>query len=224
MPTFYPAGVPTNRLLGHYATRLPAVELNNTFYARPSPQRIAAWVDATPAAFRFVVKAQRGASWRAMRGGAADSVPWLTEALPGFGERLGAVLFRVPGEMPRDDVALDALLRAWPSAIPLVLELQHQSWHVDETFARLRAAGVVLCATDLDGADEPILRRTGSFLYVRLRREGYDEAHLDTWAARVAPFADDGLDAYVILRHDEHGRNALLATSLAERVDRARGR
>lgn len=198
------------------------MELNNTFYARPTAQRIAAWGAATPPAFRFIVKGQRGASWRAMRGGAADSVPWLTETLVGFGERLGAVLFRVPGEMPRDDDALDALLAAWPRALPLVVEPQHASWHVDETIARLRDASAVLCATDLDGTDEPPLRRTGAFLYLRLRRSSYDEDALDRWARRLVPFLDDGMDAFVVLRHDPDGRNALLAESFPGRVERAR--
>jgi len=157
-----------------------------------------------------------------MRGSAADSVPWLTETLGGFGERLGAVLFRVPGEMPRDDDALDALLAAWPRALPLVVEPQHPSWHVDETIARLRAAGAVLCATDRDDADEPPLRRTGAFLYLRLRRSSYDEDALDRWARRLVPFLDDGTDAFVVLRHDQDGRNALLAESFPGRVERAR--
>lgn len=218
---FYPPGLPAGRLLAHFATRLPAVELNNTFYARPTPARIAAWVAATPPGFRFVVKAQRGASWRAMRGGAAGSVPWLTEALPGFGNRLGAVLFRVPRELSRDDAALDALLAAWPGTIPLVVELQHPAWHVDETFERLRAARAVLCATDLDDADEPALRRTGGFLYLRLRRTAYDETALDAWARRLAPFVADGMDAFVILRHDEDGRNARLAESFPARLEHA---
>ena len=104
-----------------------------------------------PDAFRFVVKAQRGASVRALYGDdPAGSVEWLTEFLPGFGERLGAVLFRVDTKSARNDERLAGLLDAWPSSIPLVLEAQHPSWHVDETFATLRAAGAVLCTTDLD--------------------------------------------------------------------------
>ncbi len=35
------------------------------------------------------------------------------------------------------------------ATIPLVLEFQDRSWHVDETFAALRAAGAVLCVTEL---------------------------------------------------------------------------
>ena len=81
-------------------------------------------------------------------------MPWLTETLPTFGERLGAVLFRVPGEVKRQDERLAGLLAAWPRSIPLVIEAQHESWHVDETFDALRAAGAVMCTTDLDELDD----------------------------------------------------------------------
>jgi uncharacterized protein YecE (DUF72 family) len=222
-PRFYPPGIRQRDLLTDYAGRLPACELNNTFYARPTPGRIDAWVAATPADFRFVVKAQRGGSIRALYGDPAESVPWLTDPLPRFGERLGAVLFRVPGEVARHDGRLEGVLAAWPASLPLVVEAQHASWQVDETFVALRDAGAVLCTTDLDGAaDAPDIRRTGPFLYLRLRRSAYAEADLDAWARRLVPFLDDGMDTFVIFRHDEDGATALAAEGFAERVERVR--
>ena len=223
-PLFYPPGLRSGALLPHYASRLPAVELNNTFYARPKEDRIQAWRDAVPDTFRFVVKAQRGASVRALYGDdPAASVEWLTEYLPTFGPRLGAVLFRVDNQIPRNDERLAGVLGAWPRTIPLVLEAQHPSWHVDETFAALRAAGAVVCTTDLDELEEaPDIRRTGAFLYLRLRRTSYSDGELDAWARRLVPFLDDGMDAYVLFRHDDDGTSALRAEGFAERVDRAR--
>jgi len=53
-PRFYPAGLPASGLLAHYAGRLPAVELNNTYYASPSASKVATWVAATPPDFRAV--------------------------------------------------------------------------------------------------------------------------------------------------------------------------
>jgi uncharacterized protein YecE (DUF72 family) len=225
VPRFYPPGIRSADLLPHYASRLPACELNNTFYARPTEARIRGWCAAVPPSFRFVVKAQRGSSVRALRGDPAEAVPWLTATLLAFEERLGAVLFRVPGEIPRDDGRLAGMLRAWPAEIPLVVEAQHPSWHVDETFAALRHAGAVLCTTDLDDMEPPPdIRRTGPFLYLRLRRTAYDEGALDAWARRLVPFLDDGLDAYVLFRHDEDGTSALHAEGFAERAERVRAR
>src|SRR4051812_48825646 len=78
-PRFYAAGIRSGDLLAAYAERLNACELNNTFYQQPTASKVAAWLAATPADFRFSVKAQRGGSWRSMAGRAAESVPWLTE-------------------------------------------------------------------------------------------------------------------------------------------------
>jgi uncharacterized protein YecE (DUF72 family) len=215
-PLFYPPGTPANRLLAAYAERLNAVELNNTFYQQPKPDRIAAWLAATPPDFRFVVKAQRGGSMRALGESAAQTVEWLTAPYRLFGERLGAVLFRVPENVHRDASRLSTLLAAWPVDMPLTLEFQHPSWHDDEVYGLLAAAGVTLCATDLDERDQPDLRLTGRFIYLRLRRTSYADDEISAWAHRLDAFLADGTDCYVFLRHDESGETALSAVRLAE--------
>ena len=218
-PRFYPPELRAADLLPYFAARLPAVELNNTYYASPTPAKIAAWLAATPDDFRFSVKAQRGGSFRALQTDPAGSVAWLTGPYRAFGERLGTVLFRVPDNARRDDAKLAALLAAWPADLPLTMEFQDPSWHVDETFSALAAVGAALCATELpDDEMPPTLRRTGSFLYLRLRRHDYSDAELDAWAARLEPFLAAGDDAFVFFRHDEEGRGGELALGLQDRV------
>ena len=251
IPRFYPAGTRSSGLLAAYARRLPAVELNATFRRRPTASAIRGWIGATPPDFQFAVKAQRSSAIRGLFGSPGETVAWLTEPLGRFGDRLGAVLYRVPAEIRRDgpwvegdvaaaDARLAALLDAWPRAIPLVMEFQDLSWHVDETFGALRAAGAVLCVTELPpegdegatpaedpgaaargGGIPPIVRRTGPFLYLRLRRYDYDDNELDAWAARLEPFLAAGDDVHVFFRHDAVGRAGELALALLARAGRA---
>lgn len=217
IPRFYPTGLRASEFLAHYASRLPAVELNNTYYASPSGPKVAGWVGATPDDFRFAVKAQRGGSFRALQADPVAAVPWLTGPYRAFGERLGTVLFRVPEGVRRDDAKLTAMLAQWPVDLPLTMEFQDPSWHVDEVFAALAGAGAALCTTDLpEDEAPPTIRRTGPFLYLRLRRHDYTSADLAAWAARLEPFVADGLDAFVFFRHDETGRGAELALEFAE--------
>jgi uncharacterized protein YecE (DUF72 family) len=221
-PVFYPAGTRATGLLPHYAGRLPAVELNNTFYQSPTEAKIASWLAATPPDFRFVVKAQRGGAWRAIRSpDPTETTTWLTTPYRHFGDRLGAVLLRVEASTKVDLAMLERLLAAWPQDIPIALELQDPSWDLDEVHAILRAHDAGLVATDADDADEPVLRRIGPFLYLRLRRTSITDADLDRWAARIRPFVDDGLDAFVFLRHDADGTNAALAERLQRRLQDA---
>ncbi len=183
-------------------------------------ERVEAWVAATPPAFRFAVKAQRGGSLRALLGDPSGTLPWLTGPLARFGDRLGSVLFRVPAEIERDDRRLSALLDAWPRGLPLTLEFQHPSWFVDEVLTVLATAGAACCATELErGGDPPPIRRTAPFLYLRLRREDYAPRDLRAWAARVLPFLEAGDDVYAFFRHDERGRSALRAIELGRLVE-----
>jgi len=155
----------------------------------------------------------------------ATSVPWLTDPYRAFGDRLGTVLFRVPEGVRRDDDRLDAMLAVWPSDLPLTMEFQDASWHVDETFRALEVVGAALCATELpEDPEPPILRRTGPFLYLRLRRHDYDAPAIDAWAARIEPFLANGDDIYAFFRHDEAGRGAELALELRDALGVKTGR
>ena len=200
------------------------MELNNTFYQRPTAERIAAWCGSVPAEFRFVVKAQRGASMRALGIDAAQSVAWLTERLESFGPRLGAVLYRIPANVHRrddgtSDLALRRLLEAWPRSLPLVMEFQHASWHVDETYGALREAGAVLCTTELpEDATPPDIRVTGVGLYLRLRRHDYLPSEIEAWARRLEPFLESGHPVLAFFRHDETGLATELASALSAAV------
>ncbi len=224
-PRFYPTGLRADQLLPAYAARLPAVELNNTFYATPSAERVAAWGAAVPEDFRFSVKAQRGGSMFALTREPEEPLARLLAAYRGFGTRLGTVLFRVPAPLRRDGAALERLLAAWPRDVPLTMEFQDESWHVDEVYERLRAVGAALCITELPPpadspeADPPIVRLTGSFLYLRLRREDYTPAELTAWADRLDPFVADGRDVFVFFRHDPVGRGGELALAFRALLD-----
>jgi len=217
-PRFYPRGLRPTGHLSFYAGRLAACELNNTFYQQPTEPKVRAWLAATPDTFRFAVKAQRGGAMRALLRDPAGSVPWLTAPLGWFGDRLGSVLYRVPGEVRLDLGRLETMLATWPAGMPLTMEFQDSSWHVDEVFTALRDAGAALCATELpEDSNPPDIRLTGPFLYLRLRRHDYSAAAIEAWAARLVPFLHSGVDAFVFFRHDDAGR----ATELASALDAA---
>lgn len=217
VPRFYAPGRASRKLLEAYARRLPAVELNNTFYRRPVPEQMAKWLRETPTTFRFCPKAQRGTSWRAWSDeDPSESFAWLTDSLGGFGSRLGCVLMSALGSKSRDDEALERVLRAWPKTMPLALELPHPSWDAGPVHAHVAAAGAVVVATDWDDREAPALEDPGAFVYLRLRRTHYEQADLEHWAARLEPVLADGLDAFVFFRHDEDGEMPLHAESLLQ--------
>jgi uncharacterized protein YecE (DUF72 family) len=43
--SFYPEDLPASKMLAYYATRLPTVEVNNTFYKMPSEKTLGVWAE-----------------------------------------------------------------------------------------------------------------------------------------------------------------------------------
>ena len=62
---FYPDKLASKDMLAHYATRLPIVEINNTFYRMPNAASIQSWRSQVPDSFRFAIKVPRRISHRA---------------------------------------------------------------------------------------------------------------------------------------------------------------
>ena len=126
--------------------------------------------------------------------------------------------------MKRDDAKLAGMLAAWPRDIPIALEFQDPSWHVDETFAALADAGAALVSTESpEDETPPDIRRTGPFLYLRLRRHDYAPAEVAAWAERLRPFLEAGDDAFVFFRHDDVGRGPELALELMAALETGSG-
>ena len=54
--SFYPEKLAPAAMLAYYAERLPAVEINNTFYRMPKREVVETWARSVPESFRFAVK------------------------------------------------------------------------------------------------------------------------------------------------------------------------
>ncbi|OGN84784.1 MAG: hypothetical protein A2X23_09895 [Chloroflexi bacterium GWC2_73_18] len=218
IPAFYPLGTKAAEMLARYAARLPAVELNNTFYRVPTKERVDGWLAATPPGFRFASKAHQAVSHRA-RLRSPEQVEWLAGGMRLFGERLGCVLVQTPANLARDDARLAGFLAAWPRELPVAFEFRHPSWLDDAVLALLTEHGAALCAAEHDGDPEPPrLFATAPHLYLRLRRDAYTDAELDAWVGRVVPFLDDGRDVYLFFKHDGPGVAPALALRFAGRA------
>lgn len=50
---FYPADLPSSRMLAAYGARLPTVEVDASFYRPPDPSTLARWYRAAPPGFLF---------------------------------------------------------------------------------------------------------------------------------------------------------------------------
>jgi len=146
--TFYPVKTAAKDMLGYYAGRFRAVEINNTFYKPPEAAGLAGWAGQVPAGFRFAFKApQRITHIRRLRNADAE-VAALFEALDTLGEKLGPLLFGLPPNFKKDAECLRAFLGQMPVGRRVAFEFRNASWFDDEVFALLRKSRVALCIAD----------------------------------------------------------------------------
>lgn len=179
-PDFYPAGVPRDRFLEHYASVLGACEINATHYRLQSESAVARWAASVPEGFRFVAKAHRRLTHASDLGGAPEFMADFLESLRPLGARLGAILLQLPPSRTRDDAALAALMAQVPPNLPFAVEFRHESWdHEDITTAVVDAGGTV-CVADTTGTPLDALP-PGRIAYVRLRAEEYTEDARRRW-------------------------------------------
>jgi uncharacterized protein YecE (DUF72 family) len=186
--SFYPEKMQPEAMLAWYGERLPAVEINNTFYRMPKVEVLAQWAAATPAAFRFAIKASKRITHdaRLAADAAADSVAYLYKNLAALGAKRGPVLFQLPPFLKKDLPRLQAFLALLPPGHLAAFEFRHDSWFDDEVYALLQGAGAALCLSEREDATPPPLVETAAWGYVRLRLEQYTDADLAAWAERLS--------------------------------------
>lgn len=182
-PAFYPADVPQDRFLEHYGSVLGACEVNATFYRLQSESTVTRWASATPASFRFAVKAHRRLTHTRAMAWNDDERAFLAqfvESVVPLGERLGPMLLQYPPTRQRDDSGLAAVLDALPDGLAFAVEFRHDSWVNAGVFARIADRGGTICISETAGAvldDLP----PGPFAYVRLRADRYSADARDGW-------------------------------------------
>lgn len=211
--TFYPEDIASEDMLAHYAGRLDAVELNNTFYRMPRREVVARWRTQVPDGFRFAVKAPRRITYSNKLVGTAEVLAHLDATLQELGPTLGCVLFQVPKYVRKDVALLEVFLDDVPAGMPPVFEFKHAAWFEDDVLELLRARGATLCANDEDTDALPELRVTSGLGYLRLRREDYDDAALADLCARVR--ATGWERAFAFFKHEDAGAGPRLAARFA---------
>lgn len=214
--SFYPEKLPNKQMLAFYATQLPAVEINNSFYRMPKPADLTAWAEQTPESFRFVLKVPQRISHIQKLVDSGPDVARLGEVAAALGPKLGPVLVQLPPFLRVDAARLRAFLAVMAEAAPLLkpaFEFRHASWFCEEVYGVLANAKAALCIADDEKLTTPMVATT-NWGYLRLRQEGYDEQSLASWRDQVQK--QSWSQAYVFFKHEDAGVGPRLAKLFLE--------
>jgi uncharacterized protein YecE (DUF72 family) len=213
---FYPEKLPAKEMLSYYASRLPAVEINNTFYRLPQQSMLEGWKAQVPENFRFSLKASQRITHFKRLNNVADETKYLLETAACLEDRLGVILFQLPPNMKKDLARLEAFLKILPAETRAAFEFRHPTWLEDDVLEVLRQAGQALCISDTDDMPASHIDRTADWGYLRLRRVLYDDMALQEWLQRVRD--QNWTEAFVFFKHEDEGTGPRLAGRFLELV------
>ncbi len=201
-------------MLGYYAERLNAVELNGSFYRTPPDSALQSWAASVPADFRFSLKAHRGLTYSGPAFDRLGLARQLAAHYAGLGPRRGPVLLQFPPTRRLDPDLLEGLLAVLPP--PVAVEFRHDSWLQEDAYRVLRARRAALVVTDQEKWPRAPELGLGPYAYFRLRRD-YGPSELAGWARRLRLAASRYQETYVFFRHEPE------APAWAERLLRLGG-
>lgn len=196
-PDFYPGGTRPEDFLRYYAERFATVELNTTGYRLPREELFERWASQTPSGFLFAPK---------LNAHRRSDLATFAERVGLLSDRLGPI--RVVVSSARDEGLLTLLLGSFDPALPLALDLRHESWNGIEADLPRNAVRV----GSLDGA--------APFRYLRLREPPYDDDELSAWAEKLRQPLDDGVRVYCYFRHEDEPTAPRYAARLLELLGR----
>jgi uncharacterized protein YecE (DUF72 family) len=214
-PGFYPAKLAAARFLEHYATRLNTVEVNYTFRHNASEKTQNNWVAATPAGFKFAVKANQRITHILRLKDAAEAARSFLATLQPMAEagKLGVVLFQLPPFVKADAGLLGEFLGGLPRGGRLAFEFRHPSWFTEGTFGILRQHDAALCVAESEKLEAPDVATAG-FCYFRLRKAEYSAAERRALAAKAREHLAAGRDVFLYFKHEETPEGAFYAEEL----------
>jgi uncharacterized protein YecE (DUF72 family) len=214
---FYPEKISPKEMLGFYASRLSAVEINNTFYRMPTEGVLTSWAEQVPDDFIFAIKAPQVITHLKRLRDVGGETEYLFKTLSVLGRKLGPVLFQFPKSFPADRPRLKDFLALIPGNISCAFEFRHPSWLNAEILDLLRERECSLCTADADENPAHEIIETAPWGYLRLRRFDYTEADLSQWLARI--LAQPWEQAFVFFKHEGEAKGPEMAIRFRELAD-----
>src|ERR1043165_4031619 len=199
---FYPSDLPSTKWLRFYTEHFNTIEINATFYRKPSLKGLRKWYTETPDGFVFTVKANKlFTHYRRMKNIAeyqAEFYGTCTEALQ---EKLHCMLYQFPATVKYSDEMLAAILTLSDLPILHAIEFRDISWWREDVYAALQAAGIVFVNVSFPTMED-IFVPDDSTNYLRfhgkpiLFKSGYGVEGLLAWANEVKRHPPGQLIAY----------------------------
>lgn len=191
--SLYPEDAKSKDFLTLYSKEFNAVEINSTFYRKPTAKTLLKWFDETPNDFKFFIKISKTISHEKRLKDCKEEIQGFCEHIQNnLKEKLSGFLYQFPPSFKTTNENLDLILKNLDFGYLNVIEFRHNSWWNDETYSALKTKNIIFSGVSFPGnlPDDFIINHPELFYYRLhgkpvLYKSAYSENELNDLAQNI---------------------------------------
>lgn len=213
--------------LERYARRLPAVEINSSFYRLHRPATYGRWAASVPPGFRFSAKVPREVTHTRRLVDVAEPLERFLGEVKALGAALGPLLVQLPPSLRYDQAVAKRFFGDFRERFggQLACEPRHETWFSDAAEAQLENYRVTRVVADPAVVPQAALPGGWQgFLYIRLHgspkiyHSAYSPETIGTTAQRLRDAPEQVEDRWCIFDNTALGEATGQALDLLQRL------
>ncbi len=168
--SLYPEDTKSKDFLTLYSQAFNSVEINSTFYRKPTAKTLLKWADETPDGFRFFIKIPKVISHEQRLKDSKEEISEFCRHIQlHLKEKLSGFLYQFPPSFKNTPENIDLILNNLDFNYLNVIEFRHESWWREEIFHLLKEHHIVFSGVSFQGnLPEDVIINHSEVLYYRL--------------------------------------------------------
>lgn len=191
--SLYPEDAKSKDFLSLYSQKFNSVEINSTFYRKPTSKTLLKWADETPDDFKFFIKIPKTISHEKRLKDCKEEISEFCNLIQSsLKEKLSGFLYQFPPSFKNSQENIDLILTNLNFNFLNVIEFRHESWWRNEIFKILKEHNIVFSGVTFPGnLSEDVIVNHREILYYRLHgkpilyKSEYSEEFLHNLAEKI---------------------------------------
>lgn len=191
--SLYPENAQSKDFLSLYSKTLNAVEINSTFYRKPTSKTLTKWHDETPDDFRFFIKIPKAITHQNRLENSKDEIVLFCNHIQNsLKDKLSGFLYQLPPSFTNTVENTERIINNLDSRFLNVIEFRHSSWWQKEIFDLLKQYDIVFSGVSFPGnLPEDLIINHPEILYYRLHgkpvlyKSEYSNDFMDALAEKI---------------------------------------
>ncbi len=191
--SLYPVDSKNKDFLKLYSETYNTVEINSTFYRKPTAKTLQKWMDETPDDFKFFIKIPKTISHSGYSENKKDEFSnfcnYINENIE---DKLAGFLIHFPSSFHCNENNIEWLTETLSDDFLIAVEFRHDSWWTDDIFTIFKQHQWMFCGGSFSGKiPEDVIVTNSKIGYYRLHgrptlyKSSYSEAFLNHLAKEI---------------------------------------